>query len=97
MPLGVGQTGTKLDDLPLACLDALIVKLDAPTDLESHDLFAFQVVDSKEHLLRLAFCTKCGQDGKVGRKSIGKELSGWDAGHTPIADGVGDVGRGNSI
>ena len=59
----------------------LVVELNPTSDLERHDLLAFQVVDGKEHLLRLAFCSECGKNGKVGGKSIRKELSGWDAGN----------------
>jgi hypothetical protein len=97
MPLVIGQTRAKFDNLPFASLDALVVELNPTSDLEGHDLLAFQVVDGKEHLLRLAFGSECGKNGKVGGKSIGKEVSSWDAGNTPIADGVSNIGCGDSI
>ena len=59
----------------------LVVELNPTSDLEGHDLLAFQVVDGKEHLLGLAFGSECGKNGKVGGKSIGKEVSSWDAGN----------------
>ena len=110
MPLVIGQTRAKFDNLSFASLDALansweflkfvkthipiaddiwnsprqlylVVELNPTSDLEGHDLLAFQVVDGKEHLLRLAFGSECGKNGKVGGKSIGKEVSSWDAGN----------------
>jgi hypothetical protein len=41
MPLVIGQTRAKFDNLSFASLDALVVELNPTSDLEGHDLLAF--------------------------------------------------------
>jgi len=78
-----------------AALEALVVKLETSANFQRKNFFAFKVVEGKDHSSRSWIGFKSCQDGEIGWKTplIGKELSGRNACHTPIFDGVGDIGH----